>query len=96
MSRKKSARLAEISLRPGATVILEKLPPGLLDGLPAEDQAAISAIVGVPIRFLGFDEDGRSELEFVEENGIIHHIYVDGKFVKTEKSSRRKLTKRRK
>jgi len=83
-------------LRPGATVILEKLPPGLRDGLPGEDQAAISAIVGVPIRFSGFDEDGRLELAFVEENRTIHHIYVDRKFVKTKKLRRGKLTKRRK
>jgi hypothetical protein len=54
--------LTGISWWPGATVILEKLPPGLLDGLPAEDQAALSVIVGVPIRFSGFDEDGRLDL----------------------------------
>ncbi len=39
--------------RPGEHVLLIALPPGLLDGLPAEDQRAISAIVGKPVTLLG-------------------------------------------
>ncbi len=82
--------------KPGERVVLEKLPPGFLDGLPEEDQRAISAIVGVPIRFSGFDEDGRLQLEFVEDDGTMHSIYVDRQFVKATKSTRGKVKKRRK
>jgi hypothetical protein len=62
----------------GRKVVLERVPPGLLDGLPREDKKDIAAIVGVPVRLSGFD-DGRLELEFVEENGTIHKIYIDRK-----------------
>ena len=48
----------------GERVVLLSLPPGLLDGLPDEDQRAIKAIVGKPVKFLGYDEIGRAELEF--------------------------------
>jgi hypothetical protein len=95
VAQKKIATSKRPFPKPGGRVVLEKLPPGLLNGLPEEDQRAISAIVGVPIRFLGFD-DGRLELEFVEDGGTIHHIYVDRQFVKATKSSRRKVIKRRK
>jgi len=82
--------------KPGERVVLKKLPPGLLNGLPEEDQRAISAIVGVPIRFLGFDDDGRLELQFVEDGGTIHSIYVNRQVIKATKSGRRKAIKRRK
>jgi len=75
---------------------LEKLPPGLIDGLPSEDQQAISPIVGVPVLFSGFDEIGLLELEFVERDGTFHHIYVNREFVSTKKCRSSKLTKRRK
>jgi hypothetical protein len=70
-------------LKPGARAVLTKLPPGLLDGLPEEDQTAISAIVGKRILFVGYDEDGRVELEFTDSEGIIHSIYVSPEFVKS-------------
>jgi len=82
--------------KPGERVVLEKLPPGLLDGLHEADQRAISAIVGVPLRLSGFDDDGRLELEFVDDDETIHTIYVDRQFVKAAKSGRRKVIKRRK
>jgi len=82
--------------KPGEKVVLEKLPPGLLNGLLEEDQKAISAIVGVPIRFLDFDDDSRLKLEFAEDNGTIHCIYVDRQFVKAIKPGRGKVIKRRK
>ena len=34
---------------PGETVVLISLPPGLLQGLPQEDQNAIVAVVGNPV-----------------------------------------------
>jgi hypothetical protein len=82
--------------KPGRKVVLEKLPPGLIDGLPRSDQNAISAIVGVPIRFLGCEEDGRFGLEFVDESGIFHSIYVDREYVRAAELGPRQLTKRRK
>lgn len=61
---------------PGDAVILCKLPRGFIDDLPIEDQKAISAIVGKPVRLNEYDDDGRAELEFTDENGVIHFIYV--------------------
>src|SRR6478752_613634 len=48
----------------GDKVVLVALPPGLLDGLPEEDQRAISAMVGKSVLLVGFDDFGRAELEF--------------------------------
>jgi hypothetical protein len=61
---------------PGDFVVLEEVPQGLLDGLPKEDQQAISEIAGKPIRLNKYDEDGRGELEFTDQHGAIHFIYV--------------------
>jgi len=65
----------------GEMVVLKKLPLGFLDDLPKEDQVAISAVVGKAMVLKGFDKDGRAELEFAEENGTIHFIYVNPEFV---------------
>jgi len=68
---------------PGQKVILTKLPPGLIDGLPVEDQRAISEVVGKPVLLNEYDEDGRAELEFIDyREDIIHSIYVDPKLIK--------------
>ena len=61
---------------PGDTVVLGELPRGLLDGLPEEDQQAISEITGKPVRLNEYDNDGRAELEFIDQEGTIHFIYV--------------------
>jgi hypothetical protein len=95
VAQKKTAISRKHLPRVGGKGVLEKLPPGLIDGLPEEDQKAISVIVGVPIRLSGYDEDGRLELEFVEGSGTIHSIYVDRKYVKATKTNSRK-SKRRK
>lgn len=58
-------------------VVLEKIPAGLLDGLPTEEQAAISAILGKPVVLSEYDDIGRAELEFTDGYGVIHFIYVD-------------------
>ena len=88
--------------KPGDTVVLKELPGGLLDGLPAEDQQAISAIVGKPIRLNEYDEAGRAELEFTDCGGGIHFIYVSPDALRTadpesssEKSKARRLRRRR-
>ena len=49
---------------PGEMVVLTRIPAGLLDGLPQEDQDAIVAIVGKPVLLVDYDEDGRAELHF--------------------------------
>lgn len=63
--------------QPGDTVVLTRMPQGLLDGLPPEEQEAISEALGKPLKLNEYDEDGRAELEFTDAQGIIHFIYVD-------------------
>jgi hypothetical protein len=72
----------------GEMVVLTSLPPGLLDGLPQEDQNAIVAIVGKPVLLVGYDEDGRAELHFddpfdgrVGDYSHTHSIWVAPEFV---------------
>jgi len=77
-ARKKKPKTSKIA-------VLTRVPPGLLDDLPIEDQRAISDIVGKPVLFNGYDEDGRAELEFTERSGVIHTIWVRPEFVKTSK-----------
>ena len=57
-------------------VVLTSAPPELLAGLPAEDQAAVTAIVGKPVALVGYDEDGRAELQFTDDRGVIHFLFV--------------------
>ncbi len=70
--------------RAGEDVVLTAIPPGLLDGLPDEDQRAISAIVGKPVTLVGYDEDGRAELDFADpfEAGTTHTIWVAPKSIR--------------
>jgi len=65
--------------------VVKMLPPGWLDDLPREDQAAITAIVGKPISFLGYDQDGRAELEFTDGQGTFHTIWLQPRFVESPK-----------
>lgn len=74
--------------KPGETVVLKGIPPGLLDGLPNEDQRAIRAIVGKPVHLVEYDEDGRAELEFDdpldprrEHHTHTHSIWVPATFI---------------
>ena len=62
--------------KPGGMVVLAKLPPGFLDDLPAEDQRAISEVVGKPILLNGYEDDGRAELQFTDQLGVIHFVYI--------------------
>jgi hypothetical protein len=75
------AAAENIKLKPGDTVVLTAVPPGMLDGLPSEDQQAITEIVGKPILLTQFDEDGRAELEFQDRNGYFHVLYVKPEFI---------------
>jgi hypothetical protein len=68
----------------GQRVVLVAIPPGLLDGLPDEDQRAITAIVGKPVRFCGYDDIGRAELEFDDPfNDSTHTIWVKPEFIQS-------------
>lgn len=68
--------------KPGVSVVLTTIPPDFLDGLPSSDQRAITAIVGQPVRFVEYDEIGRAELEFIDESGEVHYIYVKPEFIR--------------
>jgi hypothetical protein len=64
--------------RAGSTVVIEFVPPGLLQGLPEDDQAAISEIVGKAVFLVGYDDDsGKAELQFVDGKGAYHSIWVE-------------------
>jgi hypothetical protein len=67
----------------GEQVIFLALPRGLLEGLPEEDQRAISAMVGKPVTLVSYDEDGRAALAFAEAARRNHHhtIWVAPEFV---------------
>jgi hypothetical protein len=53
-----------------------------VDGLPEEDQRAITAMVGKPVTLVGYDEDGRAELEFdYPVDGSTHYIWVAPEFM---------------
>ena len=66
---------------PGSMVILRELPPGLIDGLPRDDQIAISDVLGKEVLLVEYEEDGRAELKFTDPHGVIHSIYVDPSFI---------------
>ena len=69
----------------GDTVILLNVPAGLLDGLPQADQQAIIAVVGKPVLLVGYDEDGRAELEFDEGSVPYEHrqtIWVAPEYIR--------------
>jgi hypothetical protein len=77
----------------GESVVLVAVPPGLLDGLPDEDQRAITAIVGKPVMLVGYDEDGRAELHFpdpfdvqTDEYSHTHSIWVAPKFIERSRA----------
>ena len=79
-----------VRLRAGERVVLVAVPPGLLDGLPDEDQRAITAIVGKPIKLIGYDDIGRAELEFDDPfNDSIHTIWVKPEFIQRDGATQR-------
>jgi hypothetical protein len=66
---------------PGREVMLRALPAGFVDDLPAEDQNAILGVVGKPVFLRQYEKDGRAELEFTDQDGVIHFIYLDPKYI---------------
>jgi hypothetical protein len=69
------------NMQPGDTVLLIEIPPGFLNDLPSEDQRAIAEIVGKRVHLVGYDEDGRAELEFTDAKNMTHFIYVDPRYI---------------
>jgi hypothetical protein len=80
---KRLSKMTKMNLKPGATVVLIKLPPGFLRGLSRADKKAISEVVGKPVRFQEYDEVGRAELQFTDSRGVIHFIYVKPIFLRS-------------
>jgi hypothetical protein len=62
---------------PGDLVRLKLLPPELLNDLPLEDRKAIVKASAAPMRLVEYDEVGRAGLEFTDDKGMIHIIYVN-------------------
>jgi hypothetical protein len=73
--------------KPGESVVLTEVPPGILDDLPLEDKQAIVEIVGKPIALRGYDDQGRAELEFIDRDGISHVIFVASRFIRAAERS---------
>ena len=77
----------------GDRVILVGLPPHFLDDLPEDEQEAISARVGTPIRLVAWDELGQAELEFNYRIGkhetISHTLWVGPEFIRPLKPRRK-------
>jgi hypothetical protein len=62
-------------------VTLHALRAGFVDDLPIEDQRAILGVVGKRVLLKGYEDDGRAELEFTDQDGVIHAIYLDPKYI---------------
>ena len=66
----------------GQEVIVTALPQGFIDDLTDEDQRALIDVIGRPVVLRGHDEDGKAEIEFTDQEGTLHTIYLDPKFIK--------------
>lgn len=67
-----------VPISTGDTVILIGLPPFLLNDLPDEDLRAIEGQIGRTHEVIGFNEIGWIELEFSDDDGTHHTIWVEG------------------
>jgi hypothetical protein len=67
-------------------VTLEEVSQGLLRGLPPEDQLAIKQQVGKTLEIVGFNDQGYPELEFVDQSGVYHTIWVENTCVVKRKN----------
>ena len=68
--------------KPGDSVIVTALSAAFLDNLPSGDQQAITAVIGKPILLKEDDDVGRAELEFTDDKGGIHFIYVNPSLIR--------------
>lgn len=67
---------SDLSIGDLATV--RAIPPELLSGLPEEDQKAISAQLGSTLSIDSFSPQDEAELEFVDDQGTHHTIWLAG------------------
>ena len=72
----------EPKIEAGDKVVLIAVPPGMVDGLPTEDQQAITQLAGKPILITGYDESGRAELEFHIGSADFRLICVSPEFIR--------------
>ena len=63
-------------VKEGDVVRLLRVSDNLLRGLELSDIAAINAQVNRTMNIEGFDQYGNAELEFEDENGDFHSIWV--------------------
>lgn len=72
----------------GDHIRIIEIPEGLPEGLPEEDQVAIYAQVGKVLVVQGFEMDGSAELEFVDDAGHIHTIWINPNYLEKSKDQR--------
>ncbi len=73
----KSKKQTSNSLCVGDMVLVNEIPGTLLAGLPIEDQVAISLQKGKIVELLGFDDYGFAELDFFDDSGNLHTIWIE-------------------
>ena len=71
----------------GDSVIVKELPAGFLEGLASEDRQAITAVIGKAILLKKYDDEDRAELEFTDEKGTIHFVYLNPALIRNLKAS---------
>jgi hypothetical protein len=80
-SRYENKEMHRMTYKIGDKVILTTLPPGLLAGLPDEDQDAIILQVGAALTVTGFEAD-EVIVGFTDQAGDSHSIWVNPTFIK--------------
>ena len=61
---------------------MRKLRIGVIDLVTRGPSRALYArVIGTEVLLMEYDEDGRAELEFTDDAGIIHSIFVDPKYI---------------
>ena len=71
----------------GQAVVVNALPPDLLPGLPEDCQAAITAIVGKPVKVSGH-RWGLVELTFRDQAGDIHFVWIERAYLRPVRPQR--------
>ncbi len=61
----------------GDSVRVIEIPVRLPLGLPEEDQIAIHDQIGKALIIQGFNQDGYAELEFIDNAGHIHTMWIE-------------------
>jgi hypothetical protein len=69
-------------IKPGDMVVLVSVPSSLIDNLPVDDQIAIRSAIGKKVTFAGISY-GQAEIEFIDESGNRHTIWVDKTRIKS-------------